>query len=162
MIEWLVLAGMAWSFSESTTVNAVVTEQPISGCYAQTERIYSTVDDESSLQQSYLRIEKQGERYVADGLIWGANFHICQIGSPDEGTPGPLVMTRQGNRLQYAFSDAQYGIDCQFEILITAEGLRLSDPNNHCTSQVFYCGARVALDGIELPVRHARCPEAEY
>lgn len=159
MIEWWVLAAVAVLFSTTYTTTTTADVADMTGCFSQSERIQSAVSDESAVQQSYLRVQQQGDQYRVDGLIWGANFHICKISSADEFTPGPLIMTRQGNRLHYRFDDPAYTIACRFDIALTASGgLRLHDPGNQCTDQVFYCGARIGLDGIELPASDGPCP----
>ncbi|POC43488.1 hypothetical protein [Vibrio vulnificus] len=96
--------------------------------------------------------------YLVADEIWGANFHVCHIASPIEGVGGPLQMNYVDNKLVYSHSEVEYSINCELEVSFKDNSLTIRDSNHHCSEYVFYCGARVGLDKVELPKVVQDCP----
>lgn len=139
----------------------LVQANSIEGCYQATEQITSFTSEESELKSTYLKISKADDDFWVEGVIWGANFHICYIGSSIEGSAGPLQMRLVDSKLVYGQDEAEYGISCKLEISFKGNQLTINDSNNHCTEQIFYCGVRVGLDGVELPKIEKGCLDTD-
>lgn len=131
----------------------------IEGCYLASEKITSFVSEESEMKSTYLKISKVADDFWVEGVVWGANFHVCYISSPIEGSEGPLQMRYTNNKLVYNQDEAEYGINCKLEMSFKDRKLTLNDSNSHCAQHIFYCGARVGLDNVELPKVVQDCPE---
>lgn len=133
------------------------TQPSIEGCYSKSEEITSLAYEESEIKQSYLNLSKSSNNVLVEGLIWGTNFHICSVGSPSEDSDGPLSMKLSGDKLLYRYSEPEYGIDCELEVVIQGNKLLVNDSNNHCSEYVFYCGVHASLDGLELTKQSEGC-----
>lgn len=127
------------------------------GCYSQDDEIYSLSSGESEVKTSFIKISKSDDRYFAQGLLWGANFHICSIVAPIEGSEGPLELVLKDDKLFFETTDPEYNIHCRVEISIEDQGIHLSDKNHHCSQYIFSCGARMGLNNIELPRTVDKC-----
>ncbi|MEL4204910.1 hypothetical protein P0W48_16360 [Plesiomonas shigelloides] len=132
--------------------------ESIDGCYLVADKITSFSSEESEIQSTYIKIFSSAGNHSVEGLIWGANFHVCHIASPIEGIDGPLQMSYADNKLVYSHREAEYSIDCQLEVSFKDNSLTIKDSNHHCSEYVFSCGARVGLDKIELPKVTQECP----
>ncbi|MDK2688357.1 hypothetical protein, partial [Vibrio vulnificus] len=87
--------------------------ESIEGCYLVADEITSFSSEESEIQSTYVKISRSAGNYSVEGLIWGANFHVCHIASPIEGVGGPLQMNYVDNKLVYSYSEAEYNINCE-------------------------------------------------
>ncbi|EWS66958.1 hypothetical protein JS84_19785 [Vibrio vulnificus] len=132
--------------------------ESIEGSYSVADEITSFSSEESEIQSTYVKISRSAGNYSVEGLIWGANFHVCHIASPIEGVGGPLQMNYVDNKLVYSYSEAEYNINCELEFSFKDNSLTIKDSNHHCSEYVFYCGARVGLDKVELPKVAQDCP----
>ncbi len=150
MRKYLLLTGVLFS----SLVHATSKE----GCYSFEEAIFSAVSEESALKETYVQVSKVSDQYFAEGVIWGANFHICHLSSPSEGPEGPLPLKVEGDNLVYEELDPEYNINCKLEISFADGALKISDNNHHCSNYIFSCGARVGLNDIELPKSAKECP----
>lgn len=121
------------------------------GCYAYQEEISSFSTGDSELKTSYIKLAKTEAGYTASGLLWGANYHICSIGSPQEGSSAPLMLEKVGDKLAFSYAEPEYDIDCKLEMTLQDGKLNISDSNYQCGRSVFYCGARVGLHDTSLP-----------
>ncbi|UTM59094.1 hypothetical protein L4174_020490 [Photobacterium sp. CCB-ST2H9] len=139
----------------------LVQAKSIEGCYLTSEKITSFVSEETEMKSTYLKISKAADDFWVEGVILGANFHVCYLGSPIEGSEGPLQMRRVDNKLVYSQHEVEYGISCDLEISFHNNSLTISDSNDHCARHVFYCGARVGLDHVELPKVVQNCPDTD-
>lgn len=64
------------------------------GCYLVKDDIASAVTGETEERTSYMHVTRVVEDYFVEGTLFGANFHVCSIGSTSEDVVGPLKMTR--------------------------------------------------------------------
>lgn len=133
--------------------------KPLEGCYLTSEIITSFTSEESKSVSSYIKISKVSDDYYVEGIVWGANFHVCHIGSPIEGTDDPLPMKMIHNKLTYTEVNSEFNINCQLEVSFSENTIHISDTNHDCSNYIFYCGARVGLNGIELPKFGQQCPD---
>ncbi|HCG8450777.1 TPA: hypothetical protein ACN322_004622 [Vibrio parahaemolyticus] len=131
--------------------------ESIEGCYLVADEITSFSSEESEIQATYVKIQGLLETTQLRGLFGGANFHVCHIASPIEGVGGPLQMNYVDNKLVYSHSEAEYSINCELEVSFKDNSLTIKDSNHHCSEYVFYCGARVGLDKVELPKVAQEC-----
>lgn len=129
----------------------------IDGCYLATDKITSFSSEESETKSTYVKISRAADYYSVEGVIWGPNFHICRIGSPIEGTDGPLQMDYVDNKLVYRHSEPEYDINCELDVSFKDNTLTITDSNHHCSRYVFYCGAHIGLDKVELPKVEQGC-----
>ncbi|WP_260258606.1 hypothetical protein [Vibrio intestinalis] len=130
----------------------------LQGCFSTEDLITSFGDGQSEMKQSYINIVKQGDDYLVDALLWGANYHICGVGDPTEGAdPAPLKMHKVGDKLVYEKQEPEYGISCKLELSVQDEMVNISDENYHCGQYIFSCGARVGLHNVELPSTPDQC-----
>lgn len=132
--------------------------ESIVGCYSKTEVINSAVSAYSEQTTSFINVSKVDNRYFAKGTILGGNFHVCNLGSPDEGSDGPLALTQEGDKLTFQSVDSEYNIDCKLEISISNGLLQIKDDNFHCSKYIFSCGVHASLQGIELHKSNTACP----
>ncbi|WMN62153.1 hypothetical protein NI389_20375 (plasmid) [Pseudoalteromonas xiamenensis] len=130
----------------------------IDGCYLASDNITSFSSQESENRTTYVKISRTSGVYSVEGLIWGANFHVCHIASPIEGSNGPLSMDYVENKLVYTQREAENDINCKLEFSFQDNLLTIEDANNHCSRYIFYCGANVGLDNVELPKVERGCP----
>ncbi len=128
------------------------------GCYLANENITSFSSEESEIRTTYVKIVKTSGDYFVEGLIWGANFHICHVASSVEGSDGPLRMEYVENKLVYTQREAEDDINCKLEFSFQNNRLTIEDANHHCSRYIFYCGALVGLDKVELPKVEYGCP----
>ncbi|WP_129123827.1 hypothetical protein [Veronia nyctiphanis] len=72
-------------------------------------------------------------------------------------------MTRVGDKLVYTESDSgpEFSFNCKLEFSLHDNKLTISDSNFDCSNWVFTCGARVGLDGVELPKVSQTCPVSD-
>ncbi|GEK48901.1 hypothetical protein HPA02_31840 [Bisbaumannia pacifica] len=130
----------------------------IDGCYLASENIANLSSEEQEVRSSYVSVSRAASGYSVEGIIWGANLHVCHIASPIEGGDGPLRMDYVDNGLIYNHDEAEYNISCELELSFENDVLTITDYNHHCSRYVFYCGARVGLDRVELPKVEQACP----
>lgn len=123
------------------------------GCYLVKDDIASVVTGETEERTSYMHVSRVAEDYFIEGTLFGANFHICSIG-------GPLKMTREGNVLVYRESsdDEDFPFSCELSVSREGDMLVFKDEGGQCSYGVFACGARIGLNGIEIPKVDAECP----
>lgn len=133
----------------------------IEGCYLASEEITSLTSGTSEVKSSYLNISKKADDFFVQGMIWGANFHVCYISSPLEVNEAPFKMKYVDNALIYHHNEPEHHINCELKILFEDDRLTLKDSNSHCSQRVFHCGARIGLEGIELPKVNKHCPESD-
>lgn len=134
-----------------------IDEQTLDGCYASSEQITDLSSGLETLKTSYINISKSENGYLVNGLIWGANFHVCEFF--DE--KGPLLMQREDNLLKFSYDEPDHDIHCSLKINIEEEQIEFSDPEHVCSKNVFFCGNRVSLDEITLPKIKNSCPKGE-
>lgn len=139
-------------------LKSTISQSTIEGCYSKSEEITSLVSEKSEVKLSYLNLSKVSHELLVEGLVWGANFHICSVGSPSEDSEGPLRIKLSEDRLVYRYSEPDYDINCELELLIQGDKLRISDSNSHCSKYVFYCGGHAGLDELELVKQGDDCP----
>jgi len=132
-----------------------IDEQTLDGCYASSTQITDLSSGLKTSKTSYINISKSENGYLVNGLIWGANFHVCEVF--DES--GPLLMLREGNLLKFSYDEADYGINCSLKITIKNEQIEFNDPEHACSKNVFFCGNRISLDEITLPKIKTSCPK---
>lgn len=144
----------------ATLLKLPAQEVMIEGCYSMSEKITSFSSEKTELKQSYFILSETPRGILGEGMIWGANFHICSIGSPIEGSEGPLSMSFVEDKLVYRYDEPEYDINCELALTIEGNKMTIHDSNGHCSNYVFYCGAHAQLDGIELSRSNVTCPKA--
>jgi len=154
----LVLAAAVVIVSASL-LNFPAEQEVIEGCYSKSEKITSFVSEESELKSSYLNIAKASGDFLVEGIIWGANYHVCSIASPIEGSESPLRMSISQGKLVYRYDEPAYNIKCELEIAFQDDKLTFHDSNGHCSQYVFYCGVHSSLDSVELSKISASSPD---
>lgn len=122
----------------------------VSGCYLDQQQVANAATGKIAIVESFLEIRQDGQDYLAEGKIVGANYHQCIITSADEGSVGSLSLQVKGQTLSYREIDPEYGVDCTLTLLFSNDTVRITDHNYHCARYIFSCGARVGLDGAEL------------
>ena len=139
----------------------------LEGCYSRTDKITSAIpmlnDDGSKsnerfkLKRSYVNVFKKEDKYFAEGLIWGFNFHICTITAPLEGTKEALPLALKGKKLVFEEKEPEYDINCKFELEFDENGLNIKDENYHCSNYIFYCGAHASVHDLQLAKTNKGC-----
>ena len=132
-----------------------IDEQTLDGCYASSEQITDLSSGLETLKTSYINISETENGYLVNGLIWGANFHVCEV--IDE--RGPLLMYQEGNLLKFSYDEPDYGIQCSLIITIKDEQIEFNNQEHACSKSVFFCGSRISLDEITLPKINNSCPK---
>ena len=66
-------------------------------------------------------------------------------------------MKMRDKKLVFTQREAECDINCQLKITLENSVLRVSDENHHCATYIFSCGARVGLNGVELPKITTKC-----
>lgn len=120
-----------------------VKSTPIEGCYLESEKINSTVSEESTVETTYIEISKTNNSYILEGIVYGGNFHVCNIPS--------LKMKRQGKQLLYNEIEPEFNINCTIKVSFDDTSLIINDSSNHCSRYIFLCGTRVNLHKLKLP-----------
>ncbi|MGX1927262.1 hypothetical protein ACUALS_19180 [Vibrio sp. NH-7] len=128
------------------------------GCYLVKDDIASAVTGETEERTSYMHVTRVAEDYFVEGTLFGANFHVCSVGSTSEDVAGPLKMTREGDVLVYRESDEEYDFSCELSVSRKGNMLVFKDEGGQCSGGVFFCGARIGLNGIEIPKVDGECP----
>ncbi|MFY8299469.1 hypothetical protein AAEU28_11925 [Pseudoalteromonas sp. SS15] len=131
-----------------------IDEQTLDGCYASSAQITDLTSGLKTSKTSYINISKSENGYLVNGLIWGANFHVCEVFDEN----GPLLMLREGNLLKFSYDEPDYGINCSLKITIKDEQIEFNDPEHACSKNVFFCGSRISLDEITLSKIKSSCP----
>ena len=130
------------------------------GCYSKVEKILSATpmlnedgsdsNERFKLKTSYINVFKKDDKYFAEGLVWGFNFHICTVMAPLEGVTKPLPLTLEGKKLEFEEQEPEYNINCELELAFDEKGLSIKDENGHCSNYMFYCGVHASLRDIHL------------
>lgn len=132
-------------------------EKSIDGCYLMREKISNYNTEESEIKTSYINILKTDQGLVTEGVIWGGNFHICNITAPFIDENNSFDITYDGNELKYNYSDTENDITCNFSIISKNNKIVLKDSNSHCSDYIFFCGRNAKIDGIELFRKNNEC-----
>jgi hypothetical protein len=117
----------------------------------------SESNERFKLKTSYVNVFKKENKYFAEGLIWGYNFHICTITAPLEGTTEPLPLVLKDKKLVFEEQEPEYDINCKFELEFNENGLNLKDENHHCSNYMFYCGAHASVHDVQLAKTNKGC-----
>lgn len=121
--------------------------KPPEGCYARANTTSDFASGESDKKISFIHITKKQDRYFIQGLLWGANWHMCDITSEE----GLLPASLEDGALVYRESYMKEDIHCRLEVEFKNEGVELHDRNGQCADKVFACGVRTSIEGTYLP-----------
>jgi hypothetical protein len=126
----------------------------IQGKYEQSFIVTDMSNGNKETITSYIDIKKDGFVYEVEGLIYGGNYHKCNIQNINEleiDKKKTLTMLKynQYDTLYFKDIDKEYNIDCNLELQIQDDNLTIIDKNGDCR-RTFFCGSRAGLDNEKL------------
>lgn len=136
-----------------------VEAETFEGCYSHKAEIHSFTTNESDVKTSFIEIKMTDNKYYARGMLWGGNFHLCEIASPNENSTEPLPLIVAGDKLVYEETDPKYNINCHLEFSVKDNVIHVSDENNDCSNRIFMCGEHAGLGNTKLPKTGKACAE---